>query len=367
MLGEWIGEQNLWIALRYHLYQHLQKILPKKAYAKDTVVILIGDEEYWKGEPAGRVPIKRDYLAKLVQALNELDPAVIALDFDLRSEPSDREYAAETEKLARAVKVAAQQRSVVLPKTIWLDESEQYSLEPDVVDRFDLGPVRRGYIALPFEQLRIALTIPLKGGGSIDSLAEAIVRARNERALQSLPARSEALFAGYLSAEAFTQVPAGQILGTNTSKYKSEISHQIVIVGAAWHILGFDRGSLVDTYNTPAGKMSGVFIHANYVEALLDRRVYRPMAKPLAVAVEAVLLAVLAVLFAIKLHRAVKVLLLLVCVAFVVFISFFAFTAFGVFYDFFTPLFSVIAHYAYEVVKGWRRDASLYRQQHGVL
>jgi len=342
-------------------------MLPREAYAKDTVVILVGDEEYWRGEPAGRVPIKRGYLAKLVEALNEFDPAVIALDFDLRSEPSDAgEYAVETETLAKAVKIAAQQRPVVLPKTIWLDETKQYFLEPDVVDRFDLGPVHRGYIALPFEQLQIALAIPLKGGGSIDSLAEAIVRARNERALQSLPARSKILFAGYLPVAAFPRIPAGQILSANASTYKPQIAHQVVIVGAAWHTLGFDRGSIVDTYDTPAGKMGGVFIHANYVEALLDRRVYRSIAKPLAVGVEAVLLAALAILFAVKVSRTLKLLLLIVCVGFVVSISFLAFTAFGVFYDFFTPLFSVIAHYLYEIVKGWRKDALLYRQQQGV-
>src|SRR5439155_19524188 len=112
----------------------LQKF-PHEPTADNTVVVTIGDEEYWNGELERRVPVKRDYLAKLVQALDKLNPAVIALDFDLRGEPGrSTNYAEETEKLVAALKAAAENSHVVAAETIWLDEKNNDVLEPDVID-----------------------------------------------------------------------------------------------------------------------------------------------------------------------------------------------------------------------------------------
>jgi CHASE2 domain-containing sensor protein len=360
MGGEWVSDLHFWVRFKYRLYQFLQKF-PHEPTADNTVVVTIGDEEYWNGELQRRVPVKRDYLAKLVQALDKLDPAVIALDFDLRGEPArSTNYAKETETLVAALKAAAENRHVVVAKTIWLDEKDNYVLEPDVIDGSDLGKVTRGYIALPRDELRIALTIPLKGGGSIDSLSEAVVRARKEEVLRRLPSGDKVLFAGYLPTKSFTTMSGKDILGRDQAR-KSGIAHQIVIVGAGWHTLGYNRGRLVDVYPTPAGLMGGVFIHANYIEALLNRRVYSPMARYVAFVLEMLALGALAVGLIVRVHWGWKVFFFLICTAVVLAISFVAFTSFGVFYDFFPLLFLVVIHYAFEVIRGWRRDARLYR------
>jgi len=44
----------------------------------------IDDNEYWNGERAGRAPLKRDYLAPIVDRLVAANVTVIALDFDAR-------------------------------------------------------------------------------------------------------------------------------------------------------------------------------------------------------------------------------------------------------------------------------------------
>jgi CHASE2 domain-containing sensor protein len=88
-LGEHIGELDIWVDMRYRLYQSLQQLAPHDIYPKRTAIVLIGDEEYWNGELARRVPIKRDYIAKLLEALDTADPQVIALDFDLHSQTLD--------------------------------------------------------------------------------------------------------------------------------------------------------------------------------------------------------------------------------------------------------------------------------------
>lgn len=52
------------------------------AYNRRTVLVMVGDEEFWKGEGlAGRTPTKRSYLAGLLRAVGRAGPEVIALDF----------------------------------------------------------------------------------------------------------------------------------------------------------------------------------------------------------------------------------------------------------------------------------------------
>lgn len=84
-LGRWLEQQEFALDLR-HKASHLMQQSPRGAFVQRMVVVLIGDEEYWKGELARRAPIKRDYLAKPVKQLDIADPALIALDFDLRSQ-----------------------------------------------------------------------------------------------------------------------------------------------------------------------------------------------------------------------------------------------------------------------------------------
>src|SRR5882762_7143258 len=114
VLGEKVDDTELWINYRYHVYQFLQSLSPRKPHPQRTVVVLVGDNEYWAGKDLqARVPIKRDYLARLVDKASSANAAVIALDFDLRSpspEGNPLEYPAyqkETDALLLAIQKAA--------------------------------------------------------------------------------------------------------------------------------------------------------------------------------------------------------------------------------------------------------------------
>src|SRR6266550_6446433 len=85
VIGDILGEQYMWIRLRYRIYPYLQAATPGEKYPSRTFLNLIDDDDYWKGKLARRVPLKRDYLACLVQALDSASPSLIALDVDLRS------------------------------------------------------------------------------------------------------------------------------------------------------------------------------------------------------------------------------------------------------------------------------------------
>lgn len=196
-----------WYRVRNRLYQELVERDKRELVPRYTKLVLIGDEEYWKGELAGRRPIRRDYLAKLVNVLDDTDVKVIALDFDLRSPDPNSEqgapaYEPETALLVEAVMKAAQHRQIVLAKTIWFDKDRKYILQPDVYQSYGLcsrlradgswdhaatasvnlqpqigANIRCGYIALGFDKLVMPLALHMKEGGRLDSFALAVAKA----------------------------------------------------------------------------------------------------------------------------------------------------------------------------------------------
>ena len=165
-IGYFLEEQQITANLRFYSYRMLQNIIPRKQRPNYTAIVLIGDEEYWKDpQLAHRSPINRSYLGRLLRALNEADPTVIGLDFDLRSplpdenKPDDPEYQRETQEFVAAFREVANQRPVVLAKAIGTNSKGEYIYEPDVYDNFDLGngaksppnPNSFWDIALPFD------------------------------------------------------------------------------------------------------------------------------------------------------------------------------------------------------------------------
>ena len=63
VVANWIGKWDVWIDLRYKIYQSLQGMLPGKRHVQSTVLVLIQDEEYWKGILEQRAPIVTTWLS----------------------------------------------------------------------------------------------------------------------------------------------------------------------------------------------------------------------------------------------------------------------------------------------------------------
>jgi CHASE2 domain-containing sensor protein len=363
--GEWLTEKEYWIDYRYKMYQTLQNQLPRKPFPQRTVLVLIDDDEYWKGEPGGRVPIKRDYLSKLLQVVDSANPAVIALDFDLRSPSPDGKpvevpaYKDETQKLLETIKLVSLKRKIVLPKTIGFDDEENYVLESDIYDgyQFDGGNVLVGYIALPPDARQVPLlTLQVKNGPPLDSFSQAIVRADNDIALRKHQQEDTLPYGGYMGINEFTTVLANQVLSQNTEEIK-KLAHKIVILGGNWHDRGYNRGTQIDTYESPIGAVPGAFIHANYVEALIDSRIYRPWKGWVLKIIEAIQSILIAIPFALNTRVLVKAFSLLVVCSLLVVFSLFSLMALGLFFDFFVPVVLVFGHGVIEQVREWRENA----------
>lgn len=310
------------------LFQKLSQLGPRPAAPRFVRVVLVFDDEYWRGEPKGIRPIKRHYLARLVDALDKADANIIALDFNLhipqkdaKATPGnysviDKDFRADTDSLMRTIARVAANREIVLPKTLE-EEAAGYRLLPDIYQPYGiceepladgrwLNPgtkefpltaaakenIRCGYIELPYDMKQIPPVLDVDHGLEVDSFSLAI--ARFEPQSEATAVGRNTLVATYIPMSAFydasamrynsdTVVSAKDLLA-GKPKAIALVTRQRVIVGGAWHT-GYDIGNrpndpsaeLVDMHSTPVGPMNGALIHENFTEAILDHRFNRTL------------------------------------------------------------------------------------------
>ena len=364
-VGNRLDETEFGLSARYNVYRVLQKLKPTASYPQETALVLIGDDEYWRGELGGRKPLKRDYLADLLRAVDYAQPAVIALDFDFRSPTPDGsivefpQYEAETKELLEVIKNLSSHRPIILPKTIYLDDADgTYKTESDIYNGFDFGSgnVRHGFIALPDNVEKLPLRVTLKDGSTLDSFSEAIVRAYRPDALKRLGnADTVSPFASYLKPEYFTTLTASEVLGgIDSSSARKQLGGKVVIIGGSWHTEGYGRGPVVDSYKTPVGRIGGNFIHANYTEAILDQRTYSPVKVKYLLVIECLLALVMAFIFALSIQPFFKLGLILLLSVLLVFFSYISWQTLNLMYSFFIPIPLLILHLLFEQISEWR-------------
>jgi CHASE2 domain-containing sensor protein len=290
--------------VRAAYFQYLLDHGPRSPKPKFVRIILIDDDEYWNGDPAGRVPLNREYLARIVDGLVAANTPVIALDVDARlPNPGSMEipsaYKQETCKLIAAIKKGAAAGSkFVLATPIAFDEKERYIRDSDIYQSnglcerrnqpipaqrscdIDFVPQEKanitcGYIALPYDILAIPGPIELAGGDKLDSFALAVARAKDPALVDdALWQDGETVrYGSYISESKFdkykARFSAAELLN---SPGKINLQHAAVIVGANWSTYAVGRGPRIDLHPTPIGKMPGALLHANFAEAVLDER-----------------------------------------------------------------------------------------------
>ncbi len=325
--------------------------------------MIIDDEDFWKGPLARRTPLKRDYLACLVRALDAANPPVIALDIALPSPipqagPAELpEYNAETQELLATIKEVSRRRTVVLATTLAGSPGAR-TLNSNVFDDYDFagGSFSPGFTTLPRDLRQVALYAHLKGGGRADSFAAAIVRPLDERALGHLGDDGELPYGTYYRPEEFrTRYAAHDIFRMSPDALRRALSTKAVIVGGGWHRSyygGAGEGDQVDLHFTPAGDIPGAYIHANYVEALL-RGARKPLRGWAAMSIDIICSAIMAVVFALQMSLWSKFgRVLQLCFVLIV-LSYFLWQNLGYFFDFFIPIVLLGSHAVFEE---WRES-----------
>lgn len=128
---------------------------------------------------------------------------------------------------------------------------------------------------------------------------------------------------------------------------------RIVLIGGKWRD---DSGNAepVDTHDTPVGPMAGMYIHANYIEALLDDRYQRIVPLPFGLAFDLLVGILLYIYFheAANLSGKLKVLgvfLLPLLASYVIFANF------NWYLDFILPLMLCFAHLVFELGRSYQK------------
>jgi hypothetical protein len=392
-LGHYINDHNIWIDARYAVSQKVLNFLFQvrgPLYPKRTALVFIGDEEYWSDpQLQARAPIQREYLAKLVDALDAADVAVIALDFDLRSPAPDgrrpitggkflenKNYIEETNELAKHVGTVATHRPVVLATSI-ADKDDGYVENANAFEESIPTPgcaahqpaVARGYVQLPYDVRQVPLPLDAENlvthqMANVESFSTAIVRCIDPVAYaRAVEQGSDDLpFASYISEPQFEnpadrrRIRASELLD-HLDKVRPLLSGRIVIVSGNWNSRAFGAGPKIDLHDSPVGTIPGAMIHANYVEAMLAERTFSAVPSWFMISIELLAVLFLAVVLVLGLS-AWKEATAVIGVALFFLLANFLLQDLGLFFDFFVPLLIVLGHAAFEKINGWRDAAN---------
>lgn len=351
----------------------------------DVKVVLIRDEDYWQPGLGGRVPIRRDFLAHVVKALDDANAFVIGLDFDMRlPHPSKLwdfpEYHEESLDLARAVVAAAEHHKIVLPKTVRRVVSGRYQLEPDLYQLYgictqlnpngqwsdpgtaELGISKRaanniscGYIKLNLDKRELPTQVILTNGALLDSFSLSVARAHNPSRVADVG--SSLLYASYIRPEQLD--PPDKRDGTRVVYSAHEVisgsldsmaamNAQTVIVGSDWNTRAEGRGPKTDLHDTPVGPMGGAMVHLNFAEAFLDLRTYHHVPHAVTTALEIGLSAGAAIWFALLAGPGQKILALVTGTVLLIGVEWVTLNLFGLFLEVFVPFVGLWIHSLFE-------------------
>jgi CHASE2 domain-containing sensor protein len=294
---------------QYAFHRALASVYPRELKARVVKAVEIDTalHQEW-GEPA----TNRKYIAGLVENAAKGHAAVVVLDFKLvvpegKAEGSDAEERKEQNALLLEAVESATQAGTEVVVPCWLAaaaDHRQFVRRPSIFHDSELplanskkvagaqekakGLCGRpacatlGNINLPIDKRQIPLLAPMAADDPCaESLSLAAVNAYEERTgifprtredhkLEKAIEEKEFVFGSFLTEERFPKIPARALAEGNEEAERSCLG-QILVIGGNWRG-DFGRGERVDAYDTPAGTMAGMYLHANYIEALLDER-----------------------------------------------------------------------------------------------
>jgi CHASE2 domain-containing sensor protein len=382
LLGHVLNDAPWLTQVRYSLY-HRQLMMRDRSelYPKRTALVLLNDDDYWGDSYQSRTPLKRDVLADLLDKLDALGVNTVALDMDLRSpHPDDanfefEDYKAEDAKLVAAIgRMCAAGHNVVLASSIQFGD-DGYAEMPSIYTAKlpQLPCVIRGYIQLPFDMRQIAGTLSLANGGQLDSMSLAVTGIADPTAKAEATANSGQgfRFSEYLTEADFAPkngrqfiFSGNQIMKTDLAALKDQLADKLVFVGAKWHANAYGVGPLVDQHNSPGGIEPGVMLHANYVEAILDRTgTFAPVSNSTAEMIEIGLVLALALIGLLEIHTLWKWAAFAIGLVLSVLLTYTLLQDLGLFLDFLIPLMMIVFHtLGEELIKLWHEFQNLKRQ-----
>ena len=262
-------------------------------------------------------------------------------------------------------------RNVVLATSVRLAGS-QYVQVPSIYtaalasDPKGFSCVRSGYIQLPYDLRLVPGQLQLEDGHALDSLSLATVKEIDPTQYKIAVDHPERGFrySRYLSEENFGPRDGKRYRFTWSEleiatpvDLRRDLADKVVLVGGAWHSNAMGQGQRVDTYNSPAGSMPGVFLHANYIEALDgERGTFAPISDTTAEIMELSLALALALIGSFEIHAGWKWGAFGASLAISVVLTYVLLENLGLFLDFLVPVFVLIVHTLVEEFLAMRHE-----------
>ena len=296
------------VRCQYAFHRALAAVYPRELKAHVVKAIEIDTALHLQlGEPA----TNRQFIATLVENAAKGHAAVVVLDFKLvvpegNSEGADAdERKQENAKLLQAIETATEAGTeVIVPCWLAPQGHHKFVKRPSIFRDSDLPLAREkkesgapgkpekvcekaacarlGNINLPIDKRQIPLVVEMPAGDPCaESLSLAAVDAYEQRTgilprtrengnIEEAIRQKEFVFGSFLAEKRFPKINA-KALAEGSEEAERSCLGQILVIGGNWRA-DFGQGERVDAYETPAGMMAGMYLHANYIEALLDER-----------------------------------------------------------------------------------------------
>ena len=372
-LGHLLSTSPWLTEFRYSMY-HRQLLMRDRPqlYPTRTALVLLDDDDYWGDTFQSRTPLKRNELAEVLDKLETAGVNTVAFDVDLRSPRPQQpglefaDYKAEDEELFAAIRrMCASDRHVVLASSVQFGDDGYQEMPSIYTSALKLMPcVKTGYIQMPFDMRQIPGAVDLSDGGHLDSMALAVTGIADPTAYALAVANKGKgfRFSEYLTEADFAPkngrqfIFSGQQLRTmDNATLRGQLADKLVFVGAHWHSDAYGAGPFVDLHNSPGGMEPGVMLHANYVEALLDRTgTFTAISTSTAELLEIGLALVLAMIGVLEIHTAWKWAAFSSGLVLSILFTYVLLQNLGVFLDFAIPILMIILHtVAEEALKVW--------------
>ena len=288
--------------LRFHA---LMSYFESQSGKVDQVAIVdVDDDSFWNAPIFGRQPISTRYVADLAMAAADSGALVVATDFPPPAHFQNTQSAISPEDLDYLAKAAARIHSLGVPMVTGRDAVERDH-------HFQLGPaylpsgtipegVTLGHLHIPEDPRQIPLRIRLSDSSAqirdIDSFAMAIVAGYDfhnhvvpvtldNPLLKRAIAKGKFVYGAFLPISGFWRIPARDLFN-GSAEAKSACRGRIVIIGPTWHAFGPGRGPRFEEMLSPVGDVPALYLHANYVAALLEGHYRAPIPIGMALAIE---------------------------------------------------------------------------------
>ncbi len=378
-------------SMQLSFHRGLCGLMPRHATPKWVRVVAINDEDHRRrGDPTSR-----RFLGTLIRNAVRGAAATVVLDIKLLAPQGlpdgqdDQARKDDNAELFDAIDSASSSGVPVVLSTWLARENDRFSPYPNIFAPGDIvlrdtdgrcpsTPAHStrdatcaivGNVNLPRDMRQVPLTTPV-GVGASNSLSLAAVEAYEESV--DLAPRTETKqsivrsmrsgrfpFASFIP-EALFQTVSSEDLSNGTPQALRSCRGRILVIGGTWH-KDAGYGDPIDAYKTPAGTMAGVYVHANYIEALLDDRYGAQVPSWLAGIIDVTLGILLYVSFhkwrsGRKDHRLAGLLLLLIPVLLFL-VSYVFLASVNIYLDFVLPLAACLIHLIVEMFRDYLRLA----------